>query len=260
MIPKIIHYCWLSEDPFPKSIEKCIDTWKKKLPEYEMKCWNTKNFDIHSVSYVEKAYSMRKWAFAADYIRLYALYTEGGIYLDSDVFVQQNFDDYLNYDFFTSVEYHPKIFKNENGASLMNENGELLDSSVCHVPGLGLQAAILGAIKGHPFLKSCMSFYENMDFTIPGDKESGLIAPDFLAKQAVVFGFRYKDEKQMLRDNMLIFPSTVFAGYPSYATEQTVAVHYCAGSWVETTRKQRLLAILRRTVVRTLRLLKIIKE
>lgn len=258
MIPKVIHYCWLSGEPFPKSIESCINTWKRQLPEYEIKCWNTSNFDIHSVSYVEKAYFMKKWAFAADYIRLYALYTEGGIYLDSDVFVKQNFDDFLSFDFFTSVEYHPNIFEKENGNYLLNSKGELLDPSVNHVPGMGLQAAILGAIKGHPFVKSCMSFYENTTFAIPDGKGSGLIAPDFLAKQAVPFGFLYKDEKQLLRDNMLILPSTIFAGFPSYETDQTVAIHCCAGSWVETTRMQKVIAKLRRLAVGVLRLLRII--
>ena len=89
MIPKIIHYCWLSGEPFPKKIKKCIDSWKKKLPNYEIRCWNMDNFDIHSVRFVEEACSVKKWAFAADYIRLYALYTEGGIYLDCDVFVKK---------------------------------------------------------------------------------------------------------------------------------------------------------------------------
>lgn len=82
MIPKIIHYCWLSNDPFPDSIQKCMDTWKKFLHDYQIKRWSTENFDINAVQLVKEAYEAKKYAFAADYIRVYALFHEGGIYLD----------------------------------------------------------------------------------------------------------------------------------------------------------------------------------
>lgn len=107
MIPKVIHYCWLSGDPFPSNIKACMDSWKKVMPDYEWKVWNTENFDVNSVPYVREAFEKRKWAFAADYIRMYALYTEGGIYLDSDVKILKPFDDFLSYSFFSSLEYHP---------------------------------------------------------------------------------------------------------------------------------------------------------
>lgn len=84
-----------------------MDTWRKVLPDYEIKLWNTENFDMSKApEYVREAFEQRKWAFAADYIRMYALYTEGGIYLDSDVKVLKSFDEFLNYKFFTSLEYH----------------------------------------------------------------------------------------------------------------------------------------------------------
>ena len=85
MIPKIIHFCWLSGDPYPEKIRKCMKTWKKVMPDYEIKLWSMETFDVSSAPvYVQEAVKARKWAFAADYIRMYALYTEGGIYLDSD--------------------------------------------------------------------------------------------------------------------------------------------------------------------------------
>ena len=102
LIPKVIHFCWLSNDPYPLKIRRCMDTWKKVMPDYEVKLWNTDNFDIDSVPYVRQAFEARKWAFAADYIRMYALYTEGGIYLDSDVKILKRFDDFLHYSFFSS--------------------------------------------------------------------------------------------------------------------------------------------------------------
>ena len=82
MIPKRIHLCWLSGDPYPQKIQKCIDSWKVHLPDYEIMLWDLKRFDIAQVPWVEQAFRVKKYAFAADYIRLYALYNYGGIYLD----------------------------------------------------------------------------------------------------------------------------------------------------------------------------------
>ena len=92
MIPKVIHYCWFSEDPFPPKIAKCIASWEKYMPDYQIKRWSAKNFDINSIKLVREAYNAKKWAFATDYIRLHALHNEGGIYLDSDVLLHQNIE------------------------------------------------------------------------------------------------------------------------------------------------------------------------
>lgn len=105
MIPKIIHLCWLSEDEYPPMIKKCIESWKRHLPDYEIWLWDTKRFDINSVLWTEQAYECKKYAFAADYIRLYALYHYGGIYLDSDIFVYKSFDDLLNLPYFIGEDF-----------------------------------------------------------------------------------------------------------------------------------------------------------
>lgn len=85
MIPKKIHYCWFGGNPKSEIIEKCIESWKKFLPEYELVEWNETNFDIHICKYVEEAYERKKWAFVADYCRIWALNREGGVYFDTDV-------------------------------------------------------------------------------------------------------------------------------------------------------------------------------
>lgn len=85
MIPKVIHFCWLSCDKYPSKIRYCINSWKEKLPDYEIRLWDLSRFDIDSSVWCKEAFEMKKYAFAADYIRCYALYKEGGIYLDSDV-------------------------------------------------------------------------------------------------------------------------------------------------------------------------------
>ena len=84
-IPKKIHFCWLSGEEYPELIQKCISSWKNKLPDYEIKCWDTKSFDVNICQYTKEAFQAGKYAFVSDYVRLYALYYEGGIYLDSDI-------------------------------------------------------------------------------------------------------------------------------------------------------------------------------
>lgn len=78
MIPKIIHYCWLSDEPVPAKLQKCINSWRKCCPDYEIIKWDTKRFDVNSCGLTKEAFAAKKWAFAADYIRTYALYTMGG--------------------------------------------------------------------------------------------------------------------------------------------------------------------------------------
>ena len=94
-IPKIIHWCWLSGEPVPEFLRECMASWKRRMPDYVLKCWTQENFDIHAVKWVKEAVEERKWAFAADYIRLYALHTDGGVYLDSEVEVIRPLDKLL---------------------------------------------------------------------------------------------------------------------------------------------------------------------
>ena len=95
MIPKIIHYCWLSGDPFPDLINKCIDSWHNILSDYEFMLWDTRKIDVNSNLWLKQAYENKKYAFAADYIRFFALYHYGGIYLDADVEVLKDFKSLL---------------------------------------------------------------------------------------------------------------------------------------------------------------------
>lgn len=246
MIPKKIHYCWLSDDQLPPQIVKCIQSWKQMLPDYEIKCWNMDNFNINSVKFVREACSLKKWAFAADYIRLYALYSEGGIYLDSDVMLRGSLDKYLTFDFFSSIECDIPTF-NSIKKQYVDDWGRLLDTDREFVPSLGIQAAILGGIAGHPYLKDCMTYYENASFIFPdGTLNNKIIAPYRLAKVAVEYGFLYKDEIQKLDNKMLILPSVVFAGHPNLATQDSIAIHCCAGSWVDRTVKEKIMRILRK--------------
>lgn len=135
MIPKIIHYCWFSEGEKPLKIQMCIDSWKKYLPEFEFKCWNYQNFPRGKSKWVDDAVEAGKFAFAADYIRCYALYTEGGIYLDSDVEVLSDLTPLLKYSYF-----------------ICEENEGLWE------------AAVMGAEKGMRLFRELIDYYNNRSF------------------------------------------------------------------------------------------------
>lgn len=232
MIPKIIHYCWLSGEPYPEKIQNCIASWKEKLPDYKIRLWDMNSFDVNSIAFVREAVSVKKWAFAADYIRLYALYTEGGIYLDSDVLVQKSFNTFLNNDFFTAVEYHPHVIKENETLSLLNEDGSSKKNGE-RIPGIGLQAAVIASIPNHPFVKDAMTWYNENHFILQeGSLNNTFIAPDVLAMFAVKFGFRFKNEEQHLKCNMQILPSNIFAGDMEFdIDDNTVAIHLTLNSW-----------------------------
>lgn len=104
MIPKTIHYCWFGHGEMPVVALKCIESWHKHMPEYDYKLWNEDNFDVNAVPYTKEAYEARKFAFVTDYVRLWALFNEGGIYMDTDVEVLKPLDNLLHLSAFTGYE------------------------------------------------------------------------------------------------------------------------------------------------------------
>ncbi len=125
MIPKIIHYCWFGRGEKPELAKKCIVSWKKFCPDFEICEWNEDNFDIHCCSYVEEAYASKKYAFVTDYVRLYAMYTCGGIYMDTDVEVVRPLEEFLTckaFSGFESTRYVPTgIMASEKGVPIIHE-------------------------------------------------------------------------------------------------------------------------------------------
>jgi hypothetical protein len=229
-IPKKIHYCWLSGEEMPKNIVKYINTWKKVMPDYEVVLWDKNKFDINAVPFVKQACEIKKWAFAADYIRLYAVYTEGGIYFDTDVIALKRFDNFLEYDYFTSLEVNPTTNAFEH-----YENSNLDD--IRRIPGFAFEAAIFGGIKGHPYLKDCLDWYETHDFILDGGGGGVFrgfnmqIAPDIYAAIAQKYGFRYKSGLQKLKCNIAVLPSEYFPCLVYAVTGNSYAVHMGVGSW-----------------------------
>lgn len=230
MIPKKIHYCWLSNDPFPRKIRKCMATWHKMMPDYEIKVWNTHNFDINSVPFVKEAYEQRKWAFAADYIRMYALYHEGGVYLDSDVKILKPFDPLLNHAFMSSLEYHPTQIEKDGAMEMIDADGHRIKDGF--VSGIQIQAAVMGAEKGNKFVADVLDWYQTHNFINPdGTLLTNVVSPMIYAQVAEKYGFLYKDEDQQLADDVMIYRSETFAGNKHEVTPASYAVHLCAHSW-----------------------------
>ncbi|MDR0305505.1 MAG: hypothetical protein LBI42_01575 [Chitinispirillales bacterium] len=233
-IPKKIHYCWLSGEKMHADAKRCIKTWKKQMPDYELVLWDSNRFDINSHIFVKESCKVKKWAFASDYIRLYALYTEGGIYLDTDVYVRKSFNEFLENGFFTGIEYYEKYA--EQLAELLNEDGTLKNKTgeVVSTHGIQIQAAVMGGVKGHPFLKSCMEWYDNRHFILEdGTYLDKIISPDIYAHIAAGYGFRYKNELQKLKFNMTIYPNTIFSENLNHCEKDCYAIHLCSGAWRE---------------------------
>ncbi len=207
-IPRKIHYCWLSGDPYPELVTRCMASWRCYMPEYEFVLWDAERFDVASVPWVAQAVSRGKYAFAADYIRMYALVHEGGIYLDSDVEVFESFDRFLHHQAFSGIEYWPDI------------------------GGLGIEGAVVGARAGHRWLEDCLEHYNGRDFIRADGTLDEYIVSGVFATRAERFGYRFAAEDQALSDGIHIYAPTVFA-HSGMEVEPgvTAAMHHCRGSW-----------------------------
>ena len=126
MIPKTIHFCWLGGGKYPERVRQCMESWREILPGYEIVRWDERRFDVNSVPWVREAVEQKKYAFAADYIRHYALYHEGGIYLDTDVEVLKPFDDLLDAEMFAAIETEESVLARNVAEGRISETGEVL--------------------------------------------------------------------------------------------------------------------------------------
>ena len=212
MIPKIIHYCWFGGKPLPRSAEKCIASWKKYLPGYEVKRWDESNFDVNAIPYTREAYAACKYAFVSDYARFWILYHYGGVYFDTDVEVIRPIDDIINRGGFLGVE------SNRNGIYTVN-------------PGLGFAAT-----QGTAVIGEMMNLYSTFHF-IKTDGALDLkniveITTEYLSAR----GLRNTDEIQQCC-GFTIYPKDYFCpiDYDTRElkiTENTRTIHHYAESWV----------------------------
>ncbi len=219
MIPRIIHYTWFSGDPFPPMIQDCINSWHRYMPEYEYVLWDSERIkEIHS-RWLDECLAQKKWAFAADLVRLYAVYNYGGIYLDTDCKVYKSFDPLLS--------EHSFIGK-ENSIHVEGRSTEMYLTSHC-----------FGAEKGDEFLRRCLSYYENRPFVMSEDmtlpmklKYNVLILPFIqseIAKQLGYNPYPSTNVVQHLENGVTVYPSMFFDAVKK--TNDTYCRHLALGGW-----------------------------
>jgi hypothetical protein len=157
----------------------------------------------------------------------------GGVYLDADVLAIRSLEPLLGYDAFTAVEFNPMAFDAENGVAWLDADGRRkAEDRQGPPPGIGLQAAVLGAVVGHPFLRSCMTYYENRPFIEPdGSWHRDPIAPGIYGMAAEHHGFRWTNRMQQLGDGIVVLPAEMIASTKAQYGLNTFAFHCCAGSW-----------------------------
>lgn len=154
MIPKIIHYCWFGRNPLPPLAQECIASWRKYLPDYEIKEWNEDNFNVNIIPYTAEAYRQKKYAFVSDYARFWILHQFGGIYFDTDVEVIRPMDDIIAAGNFMGFELDP------DGENTPGRYAPRYCFSVALGLGFGMEAS-------HPFLKKMLDIYAGMKFELP---------------------------------------------------------------------------------------------
>jgi mannosyltransferase OCH1-like enzyme len=203
MIPKTIHYCWFGGNPYPKTVNKCISTWKLNLPDYELKLWDETNSPM-THPFVKQAYKEKKYAFVADYVRLWALFNEGGIYLDTDMYVIKSLNKFLNEDTFFGYE-----------------------TKKCDY----ISAGVIGAQLNNDFIHKLLQAYDLLNFE--NNKLQNLKIPGIITSTYSLY-----DNKKLIK----LFPFEYFYPFPyekrndkdefiNFKTDQTYAIHLWDKSW-----------------------------
>ena len=213
LIPKIIHYIWFGGSALPSDVKCCIASWREHCPDYEIVRWDESNFNIDSNRYVREAYEKRRWAFVSDYVRLYALVTYGGIYLDTDVELIKPLDPLLANNAFSGFES---------------------SSAVC--------TCVLGCEKGFPLFESFLNSYEKRPFVLSSGEQDLTTNVARLTRFMEARGLQ-KDGSFQVIDDLARYPSFWFSPKNQDTGEldlraETVAIHHFDGSWIDETEKE----------------------
>lgn len=207
-IPKIIHYCWFGGNQLPELAEKCIQSWKQHCPDYKIIRWDESNFNLNCNRYVKEAYEAKKWAFVTDYVRLFALYHHGGIYMDTDVEVLKPLDKFLEHRAFTGCE----------------------NEEMC-VTGT------MAAEKGHKWLEDLLNYYKDKKFILWDGSLNTKTNTKIITETTICkYGWIPKNEYQVLKEGLHIYPFDYFCAKDwndgqVYITDRTYTVHHFSGSW-----------------------------
>lgn len=214
MIPKTIHYCWFGGKPLPMSAQKCIASWRKFLPDYEIKEWNENNFNVNSIPYTQQAYEAKKYAFVSDYARFWILYHYGGLYFDTDVEVIGNMDEIIARGPFMGIEQGACL----NGKPMVN-------------PGVGM-----GAEHNHPFYRKMLDLYDSLVFIKSNGLYNMTTIVYYTTKELYVLGMKPLDDIQEIGE-LYIYPYDYFCPMDSTTgiitkTYRSVSIHHYDCSWM----------------------------
>ena len=221
-IPKKIHYCWFGNGKLPPLAEKCMKSWEKFCPDYEIICWNEENFDINENRYVKEAYEAKKWAFVSDYARLKVLYENGGVYLDTDVEIIKPIDS-------------------------LTENGGFMGFERDGVVATGLGFA---CEKGNSVVGRLLEDYEGIPFVLEDGSYDMLPCPDRNSKALKELGMDLSVQDQIfmgihfLPVNYLC-PMDYYTGKTNI-TSNTYSIHHYSASW--TSKKTKRTVFLKRII------------
>ncbi|MCI6808711.1 MAG: glycosyl transferase [Spirochaetia bacterium] len=214
MIPKKIHYCWFGNNPLPEYSKKCIDSWKKNLPDYEIIEWNETNYDVHKIPYIAQAYDKKKYAFVSDYVRFDVLYENGGLYFDTDVEVIKNLDEICS-----------------KGNWLGIEDPGLINT------GLGV-----GAEAGNLKIKEVLDSYASSSFINEDGSLNLKTVVDRVSEIFVADGFVCEDRTQKVSDFMIYSTEFFCPKHPITGilniTPNTCTIHHYDASWLDVWEKQ----------------------
>lgn len=230
LIPKRIHLTWFSGDEYPETIRRCLRTWQELLPDFEVKIWTMDMARALNIDYVNEALDAKKWAFAGDVVRAYAVWSEGGVYMDTDIFLLKRFDWLLNYPMVFFMEINEKRWVVDKSAELVDKDGHCLFPET-YVKGRQIQAAMFMAQKGHWCLKEIVDYYKNLHFVHDdGNLGIDLISPWIYSKVLEKHGFLYVDKFQEFNDIKVFDSSYVGTNRYEYS-KNAIALHLAEHAW-----------------------------
>lgn len=214
MVPKIIHYCWFGTKEIPPMEKTCMESWKKYLPDYDVKLWNESNFDLTVCKYAQEAYATKKYAFVSDFCRIYALYEYGGIYFDTDVEVLKSFDKLLMHRAFLGFENRTMV-----GTAMI-------------------------ALEPHsPIAKDMLDYYYKTPFYDAKGNENLTTNVTLLNKILEKYGIKHENSYQELKGGVTVYPREYF--FPKklsetefIITEAAYCVHKMSGTWLTARQKK----------------------
>ena len=212
MIPKTIHYCWFGGKKLPRDVKKCIKSWKKHCPDYQIVRWDETNFDINCCRFVKDAYESKAWAFVSDYARLKIIYENGGVYLDTDVELLKSLDGVLDNKAYFGIQQQAKLVAS----------------------GLGF-----GAESGNIIVKKLLEIYEKIEFD--QNKKLQISCPFLNTKVLSDYGFKYDectDVYSLCEGEVTLYSSKYFDPIAPGDTinllcKDTYSIHHYSASWTK---------------------------